>query len=123
VLLFDSRSGLCYRNRDIIGANGTRSHVEREIEPTEADVVRTIFRLCAEGYGVKGIAKRLNDHGAPSPRAQQGRSQTWAPKSVRAVLYRPLYRGEIVWRRTQKRDQWGRKHSTARGRLDPRRGA
>ena len=84
------------------------------IEPTEADVIRTIFRLCAEGYGVKGIAKRLNDQGAPSPRAQQGRSQTWAPKSVRAVLYRPLYRGEIVWRRTQKRDQWGCRHQTTR---------
>jgi site-specific DNA recombinase len=108
--------GACfgYRNRAITGSNGERSHVERQIEPTEAEIVRTIFRLCADGHGVKGIAKRLNDQGAPSPRAQQGRSQTWAPTSVRAVLYRPLYRGEIVWSRTQKRDKWGRKHQTAR---------
>jgi site-specific DNA recombinase len=98
---------------DITGSNGERSHVGRAIEPTEAEIVRTIFRLCAEGHGVKGIAKRLNDLGAPSPRAQQGRSQTWAPTSVRAVLYRPLYRGEIIWNRTQKRDRWGRKHQTA----------
>ena len=33
----------------------------------------------AEGHGLKAIAKRLNDEGAPSPRAQRGRSQTWAP--------------------------------------------
>ncbi len=103
-----------YRNVEIVGADGRRSHVAREIEPIEAEIVRTIFRLSAEGYGVKGIAKRLNDQGARSPRAQQGRSQTWAPTSVRAVLYRPLYRGEIVWSQTQKRDKWGRTHQTAR---------
>jgi hypothetical protein len=103
-----------YQNVEVIGADGRRSHVERTIEPAEADVVRTIFRLSAEGHGVKGIAKRLNDRGAPSPRAQQGRSQTWAPTSVRAVLYRPLYRGEIIWNATAKRDTWGQTHQTAR---------
>ena len=91
-----------------------------EIEPTEAAVVRRIFELSAAGHGVKAIAKILNAEGAPSPRAQRGRSQTWAPTSVRAVLYRPLYRGEIVWNQTAKRDTWGRKHQrgTAGGGLD-----
>ena len=65
-----------YRNVEIVGIDGKRSHVERTIEPTEADVIRTIFRFSAEGHGMKGIAKALNDQGAPSPRAQQGRSQT-----------------------------------------------
>ena len=60
----------------------------REIEPTEADVIRRIFQLSAAGHGVKAIAKLLNAEGAPSPRAQCGRSQTWAPSSVRAVLFR-----------------------------------
>jgi site-specific DNA recombinase len=112
--------GACfgYRNVEIVGMDGKRSHVEREIEPTEADVVRCIFRLSAAGHGVKAIAKQLNAHGAPSPRAQRGRSQTWAPTSVRAVLFRPLYRGEIVWARTAKRDKWGRKHQSSRPEMD-----
>jgi hypothetical protein len=63
---------------------------------------------------MKAIAKRLNAEGAPSPRAQQGRSQTWAPSSVRDVLFREIYRGVIAWNRTRKRDQWGAHHQTAR---------
>ena len=111
-----SPAGVCfgYRNVEIVGADGKRSHVEREIEPAEADVIRQIFQLSADGYGMKAIAKRLNEAGAPSPRAQQGRSQSWAPSSVRAVLFRPLYRGEIVWNQTRKRDTWGHMHQTGR---------
>jgi DNA invertase Pin-like site-specific DNA recombinase len=48
------------------------SHVERRIEPVEADVIRQIFELSAEGYGRNAIAKRLNAERQPSPRAQQG---------------------------------------------------
>ena len=108
--------GACfgYRNIVINGADGQRSHVERAIDATEAEIIRQIFRLSAEGHGFKAIAKRLNDERTLSPRAQRGRSQSWAPSSVRAVLFRPLYRGEIVWSRTQKRDTWGRIHQTDR---------
>ena len=59
-------------------------HVERRINEVEADVIRRIFRLSAEGYGIKAIAKRMNADGAPSPRAQRNRSQSWArPQSSR----------------------------------------
>jgi DNA invertase Pin-like site-specific DNA recombinase len=107
-----------YRNIEIVGTDGRRSHVEREIEPAQADVIRQIFQLSADGHGVKAIAKRLNAQGAPSPRAQQGRSQSWAPSSVRAVLYRPLYRGEITWNQTRKRDTWGHTHQAGRPEAD-----
>jgi hypothetical protein len=89
-------------------------HGARTINESEASVIREIFRLSAEGHGVKAIAKRLNDQRAPSPRAQLGRSQTWAPSSVRAALHRALYRGEIVWNASRKRDQWGQHRQTAR---------
>jgi site-specific DNA recombinase len=112
--------GWCYgyRNVDVTGVDGKRSHVTREIDSTEAAIVRRIFRLCADGYGVKAIAKRLNAEGAPSPRAEQSRSQTWAPTSVRAVLHRPVYRGELVWGQTAKRDKWGRHHQSGRPEAD-----
>jgi hypothetical protein len=53
------------------------------------------------------IAKLLNGQGAISPRAQQGRPTSWAPSSVREVLYRELYRGVVIWNKTRKRDRWG----------------
>ena len=85
-----------YDNVEILGPSGERAHVERRINEVEAAVVREIFELCAVGEGLKRIAKRLNAAGAPTPRAQQGRRNGWAPSSVRGVLHRSLYRGEIV---------------------------
>ncbi len=67
-----------------------------------------IFQLCADGAGLTRITKTLNEDGAPAPRAQRGRPTAWAASSVREVLLRPLYRGEIVWNQTRKRDGWGR---------------
>lgn len=96
-----------YRNREVLAPDGRRSHVERDIDDDQAAVVREIFRLCAGGLGVVAIAKRLNADGRPAPRAQQGRPRAWAPSSVREALYRDLYRGEIVWNRSRKRDTWG----------------
>jgi site-specific DNA recombinase len=90
------------------------SHTERRINEREAPIVRYVFSLCAEGLGFKAIAKRLNEEGVQSPRAQCGRSQSWAPTSVREVLHRDLYRGVIPWNRTRKRNQWGAKHQAPR---------
>jgi site-specific DNA recombinase len=59
--------GACfgYRNVEIVGPDRRRSHVAREIQPAEADIVRRIFRLSASGHGVKAIAKLLNADAAP----------------------------------------------------------
>ena len=96
-----------YDNVEIVGTNGARSHVERRINQTEAAVVRRIFELCAAGWGYTRIAKALNAEGVPAPRPQQGRPVGWVHTSIYQVLHRPLYRGEVVWNRTKKRDKWG----------------
>jgi site-specific DNA recombinase len=103
-----------YDNVPIFDAAGKRSHVERRINEPQADVVRLIFQLALAGYGVKGIAKALNAEGALTPRAQQERPSAWAPSSVREALHRPLYRGEVVWNKTRKRNSWGQKHQAPR---------
>ena len=108
-----------YDNVEILGpaddqGRQKRSHVERRINDPEATVIREIFTRCAQGCGMRRIAKHLNEHGAACPRAQRGRPQSWAPSSIREVLYRPLYRGEIVWNQSQKRDRWGRTRQHAR---------
>jgi DNA invertase Pin-like site-specific DNA recombinase len=103
-----------YRNVPVEDAAGRRSHVERVIEDAEAAVIRRIFDLSAAGYGMKAIAKMLNAEGARAPRAQRQRSHSWAPSSVREVLFRDLYRGVITWNKTKKRNGWGQKAPTAR---------
>ncbi len=91
-----------------------RLHVERQINEAEAAVVVEIFEHCAKGWGMRRIAKHLNDHDAVAPRSQQGRPRAWAPSSVREVLYRDLYRGEIVWNKSRKRNTWGQTQQHAR---------
>ena len=101
-----------YDNVEVIGEPDTqgrrrRLHVERRINETEADVVRRIFDLSGSGLGMTRIAKCLNADTTPTPRPQQGRPRGWVASSVRQILYRPLYRGEIVWNKTKKRNTWG----------------
>jgi DNA invertase Pin-like site-specific DNA recombinase len=98
-----------YENVEVRDADGHRLRVEQRINGTEATVVRRIFALTAEGYGVTRIAKVLNGEGAPSPRAQQGRPNGWCASSVREVLRRSRYRGIVEWGKTKKRDKWGQK--------------
>jgi hypothetical protein len=104
-----------YRNREVVAGDGRRQHVEREIALDEAAVVRRIFELCAGGAGIRRIAIMLNDEGAlaPTPR-RAGRPRSWAPSTVREILYRDLYRGVVVWNRIRKRDVWGLKRYLAR---------
>lgn len=92
----------------------TRLHVARQIHEGEAAVVRRIFGLRASGRGLTAIAKLLNEEGALAPRPRRGPVQGWVQSSVRAILYRPLYRGDVVWNRTKKRDSWGRRHQCRR---------
>lgn len=91
-----------------------RLRVERRINPAQAEVIRRIFTLCAEGRGYAGIAKLLNAERAICPRPQQGRPAGWSPSSVYEVLHRRLYLGEIVYNQTRKRDRWGQHRQHAR---------
>src|SRR5262245_2078839 len=108
--------GACfgYDNIDVLGPDGKRSHVNRRINEREAAVIRRMFELCANGTGYTRIAKTLNAEKAPAPRPQQNRPAGWAPTSVRDVLHRPIYRGEVVWNQTRKRDRWGQHRQAPR---------
>jgi site-specific DNA recombinase len=90
-----------YRNE-----RDAKGYVRRVIHEVEADVVRRIFTLYAEGDGLTRIAKRLNADGAPPPRAGTG---SWAPTAVREIIRRDLYAGVVVWNRSQKVTRRGTK--------------
>jgi DNA invertase Pin-like site-specific DNA recombinase len=54
-------------------------HIERVINPVQADVVRRIFREIAEGRGFTRVAKGFTAEGIPSPHPGRG----WAATAVR----------------------------------------
>ena len=82
---------------------------EFEIVPTEADIVRTIFRLYnEEGWGYKKIAGYLTDQGIPTPRmAERDRKEAagkeyhravkrdWAIVTVQGILDNDFYIGTL----------------------------
>lgn len=81
-------------------ADGTqhRQHVVRQINPAQAKVVVRIFELFASGFGLARIAKALNEDRIPPP---HGGSLGWCPTALRDILQRDLYRGVVLWNRTQ----------------------
>ncbi|HJC41486.1 MAG TPA: recombinase family protein [Candidatus Intestinimonas pullistercoris] len=82
---------------------------EFEVVPTEADIVRTIFRLYNdEGWGYKKIAGYLTDQGIPTPRmAERDRKEAageeykrqvkpaWAIVTVQGILDNDFYIGTL----------------------------
>ena len=86
------------------------SHVERRPHPVEADVVRRIFQLYADGLGPRGIATQLRNDGAPPPKPRQsGATPGWSRAAVSEMLKRELYRGVMAWGKRGKVDRRGTK--------------
>jgi len=94
--------GLVYGYRNVRGDG----HVLRELVAAEADVVRRIFLEVAQGRGFLRIAQGLNLDGIPCP----GRRGTaWAGSTIRSMVHRELYRGQLVWGQTRWADVGGTK--------------
>ncbi len=81
---------------------------EFEVVPTEADIVRRIFRLYLDGWGYKKIANHLTDEGVPTPRmAERERKEAageesrrvvkpvWAIVTVQGILDNDFYIGTL----------------------------
>ena len=102
-----------YRNVEVVGPDGRRSHVERCVNEAEAAVIRRIFHLCAAGHGLKAIAKQLNADGEPSPSPTSARPKIERPP-LSARCYLRTYLGEIRYLATRKRDAWGQRRTQRR---------
>ena len=66
-----------------------------EIVPEEAEIVREIYRLYADGMGAGNICKHLNQYCKPQ------RGKAWARSTIWHILENPLYIGMIKWQRTK----------------------
>ena len=83
------------------GADGEPERGEREIDPTEAAIVRRIFTNYAAGKSPRQIAHELNAEGVPGPRGKG-----WGPSTLfgnvkrgNGVLNNELYIGRLIWNR------------------------
>ncbi|MEY8318266.1 stage V sporulation T C-terminal domain-containing protein [Oscillospiraceae bacterium 50-58] len=83
-------------------------HQEFEVVPTEAEIVREIFRLYIDGWGYKKIANHLTDAGIPTPRmAERERKESageeykrsvkpaWAIVTIQGILDNDFYIGTL----------------------------
>src|SRR5712692_10078187 len=91
--------GRCYGYRNVPVEGGG---VRLEIEEPEAEVVRRIFQMSANGTSLKKIAYRLNAEKLPAPRPRAGsKLASWCPSAIREMLRRELYIGRVVWNRSR----------------------
>ena len=81
---------------------------EFEVVPTEADIVREIFRLYQEGWGYKKISNHLTDEGIPTPRMSERQrleargkeykrevKSAWAIATIQGILENDFYIGTM----------------------------
>ena len=82
-------------------ADGSVTTGERELEPQQADTVRRIFQLYADGMAPRKIAAILNAEGIPSPRGGLWNASTINGSRQRrnGILNNELYIGTITYNR------------------------
>jgi site-specific DNA recombinase len=118
-----------YKNERLPGVKGAARLV---INQEQAQVVRRIFRLAADGLGLSRIAQQLNAEGIPGPQRLgdieverlrvEGKPvpvNYWSISGVREVLHRDLYQGVVTFGKVRRtgpksrkklpKDQWQRR--------------
>jgi site-specific DNA recombinase len=90
-----------YRMVRRIGDDGTLIRGEREIDHTQAAVVRRIFENYVTGMPPRAIAAQLNHEGVPSPRGGLWNASTINGSRQRrnGILNNELYLGRITYNR------------------------
>ncbi|NEJ31717.1 recombinase family protein [Rhizobium leguminosarum] len=97
-------------------ANGDRIKGLRDVNPAEAETVRRIFKMYADGISPRDIAQILNKEGLPGPRGK-----AWRDTAIRGhksigtgLLNNESYIGRIVWNKRQYRKNPNTERRTAR---------
>jgi site-specific DNA recombinase len=73
-----------------------------EVIDSEANVIRRIFHLFADGYSMFKVCVMLNVEKIPSPRNSRSgkRSAEWGRDAVKRILHNEKYRGQNVWNKS-----------------------
>ena len=79
--------------------------------PEEAEVIRKIFSLAANGKGCSTIARELNTSKIPGPTGKM-----WEQNTIRHILMNVVYTGDTLYQKTYKDEAYRQKKNN--GELD-----
>ncbi len=95
--------------------SNTADRRQAVIEPIEAELVRRIFTLTADGASTRRIADLLNTEGISAPhdggKGHKG-ARGWGHTTIRAMLTNRRYIGDVTWNAFK----WKRNHETGKRR-------
>lgn len=75
-----------------------------EVVPEEAAVVKRIYQMYLDGYGMRTIFNTLNSEGVPF---REG--GLWQDSTIRNMLMNPIYAGHLVWGRRMTNPKYGKR--------------
>lgn len=89
--------------RPPLGVRLTGYTVKGETIPTEAELIRRIFKMFSSGESLRSICRTLNAESVPS---RSGRP--WNPSTISSILENPRYAGRAVYQGqpTGKKGEW-----------------
>ena len=91
-LFGEARQGLLPYGIHLYGYTNIPRQNKCELEPTQAEVVRRIFREAGEGKTFYNISESLNKDGIPTLRGAK-----WSSATVSRMVSNPSYKGERSW--------------------------
>jgi site-specific DNA recombinase len=98
--------GRCFGYQNVTlphNGNSKRRPSKLVVDPEQAEIVKRIFQMYADGFSLKAIAKKFNAEKVISPRPATGRlQQSWCPSSIRPILHNERYTGVVVFGKTRK---------------------
>lgn len=77
-----------------------------EVDETQAEVVRCIYRWFIKGLSINGICKRLTEEGTPTPMGKR----KWQPGTVLSILKNEKYKGDALLQKTYTADFLTHRH-------------
>ena len=70
--------------------------------PSEASIIKDIFKLYLDGNGSKSIAELLNHRGIPTAtKTRKGKDTLWQASTINAILHNDVYVGRLIAHRWQ----------------------
>jgi site-specific DNA recombinase len=78
--------------------DGNKERIKLQLEPTEANVVKSLFDGVIGGKGLIDLVRESNERGIPGPR---GRG--WGKTGIHEILTNEIHTGTFVWGKNSKR--------------------
>ena len=87
---------------------------EIQVDPTQAEIIKRIFRELLSGKGTEAIAKELNQEQIPTKKGGH-----WTSSSIRGIIKNEKYTGDCIFQKTYTDSNFNRHKND--GHLDQKR--